>query len=122
MSFAMGGWEWVPQSYQAVLRPSRPIVFQAHRMPPPFVACGGCPSMSPVQLSCPAPVQEANRRFGEVVLRNYAPGDVVWVQDYHLMLLPALLKLRAPKMKVPLPSPRWAAWQHKVVTSSNACL
>ncbi|KAK9822383.1 hypothetical protein WJX81_006174 [Elliptochloris bilobata] len=44
--------------------------------------------------------QEANRRFGEVVLRNYAPGDVVWVQDYHLMLLPALLKLRAPKMKV----------------------
>ncbi len=34
-----------------------------------------------------------------MVLRNYAPGDVVWVQDYHLMLLPALLKLRAPKMK-----------------------
>ncbi len=33
------------------------------------------------------------------MLRNYAPGDVVWVQDYHLMLLPALLKLRAPKMK-----------------------
>ncbi len=48
-------------------------------------------------------MQEANRRFGEVVLRNYAPGDVVWVQDYHLMLLPALLKKQKPKMKVRSP-------------------
>lgn len=46
--------------------------------------------------------QAANQRFGEVVLQNYSAGDVVWVQDYHLMLLPAILKNRAPKMKVPL--------------------
>ncbi|BDA46931.1 probable alpha,alpha-trehalose-phosphate synthase [UDP-for [Coccomyxa sp. Obi] len=44
--------------------------------------------------------QAANQRFGEVVLQNYSAGDVVWVQDYHLMLLPAILKSRAPKMKV----------------------
>lgn len=44
--------------------------------------------------------QAANQMFGEVVLRNYSAGDVVWVQDYHLMLLPAILKMRAPKMKV----------------------
>ena len=49
-----------------------------------------------------------------MVLRNYAPGDVVWVQDYHLMLLPALLKLRAPKMKVPPRSAPAAAWQDSV--------
>lgn len=67
-------------------------------------------------------MQEANRRFGEVVLRNYAPGDVVWVQDYHLMLLPALLKLRAPKMKVPPRSAPCAAWQHNVATGFRACL
>ena len=30
----------------------------------------------------------------------YQEGDVVWVQDYHLMLLPALLKKQKPKMKV----------------------
>ena len=29
---------------------------------------------------------------------------MVWCQDYHLMLLPALLKARYPKMKV---SPAW---------------
>lgn len=44
--------------------------------------------------------QEANRRFAEVVFAHYREGDVVWVQDYHLMLLPALLKMRKPKMKV----------------------
>lgn len=27
-------------------------------------------------------------------------GDIVWVQDYHLMLLPSLLKNHMPKMKV----------------------
>ena len=31
---------------------------------------------------------------------DYEEGDVVWCQDYHLMLLPALLKARYPKMKV----------------------
>lgn len=44
--------------------------------------------------------QLANRLFAEVVLRHYQPGDIVWVQDYHLMLLPAILKERKPDMKV----------------------
>lgn len=44
--------------------------------------------------------QSANQRFADIVLQNYSAGDVVWVQDYHLMLLPAMLKSRAPKMKV----------------------
>ncbi|KIZ00019.1 alpha,alpha-trehalose-phosphate synthase (UDP-forming), partial [Monoraphidium neglectum] len=41
----------------------------------------------------------ANDRFGEVVLAHYQGGDMVWVQDYHLMLLPQLLKQGHPKMK-----------------------
>jgi trehalose 6-phosphate synthase/phosphatase len=44
--------------------------------------------------------QAANATFADAVLAHYQPGDVVWVQDYHLMLLPALLKLRVPRMKV----------------------
>ena len=47
-----------------------------------------------------AAYQEANRRFADVLLQHYRPGDVVWVQDYHLMMLPALLKQRQPDMKV----------------------
>jgi trehalose 6-phosphate synthase/phosphatase len=30
----------------------------------------------------------------------YKAGDMVWVQDYHLMLLPSMLKEVVPKMKV----------------------
>lgn len=44
--------------------------------------------------------QLANREFAKVVLRHYQPGDIVWVQDYHLMLLPAVLKEKHPQMKV----------------------
>jgi alpha,alpha-trehalose-phosphate synthase [UDP-forming] len=44
--------------------------------------------------------QAANRAFADAVLALYRPGDVVWVQDYHLMLLPALLKAAVPDMKV----------------------
>lgn len=44
--------------------------------------------------------QLANRKFAEIVLQHYQPGDIVWVQDYHLMLLPAILKEHFPRMKV----------------------
>jgi trehalose 6-phosphate synthase/phosphatase len=36
----------------------------------------------------------ANHRFAEAVMQVYQPGDLVWVQDYHLMLLPSLLRKR----------------------------
>ena len=42
----------------------------------------------------------ANNKFSEVVLEAYEANDVVWVQDYHLMQLPQLLKTAIPKMKV----------------------
>jgi trehalose 6-phosphate synthase/phosphatase len=44
--------------------------------------------------------QHANRMFADVVMQHYQPGDIVWVQDYHLMLLPAILKEYRPRMKV----------------------
>ena len=49
-----------------------------------------------------AAYQAANQAFAEAVLKVYRPGDVVWVQDYHLMLLPGILKTRIPDMKVSL--------------------
>ncbi|KAH7103409.1 alpha,alpha-trehalose-phosphate synthase t [Auriculariales sp. MPI-PUGE-AT-0066] len=36
--------------------------------------------------------REANLRFAQAVRSQLAPGDMVWVQDYHLMLLPMLLR------------------------------
>mmetsp|Transcript_6225 Transcript_6225/g.15802 ORF Transcript_6225/g.15802 Transcript_6225/m.15802 type:complete len:1099 (-) Transcript_6225:258-3554(-) len=42
----------------------------------------------------------ANRAFAEVALDIYQEGDVVWCQDYHLMLVPEILKEAHPDMKV----------------------
>lgn len=36
--------------------------------------------------------REANMRFADVVAGFCSAGDMVWVQDYHLMLLPMLLR------------------------------
>ncbi|KAI6110218.1 glycosyltransferase family 20 protein [Pisolithus croceorrhizus] len=36
--------------------------------------------------------RQANMRFAEAVLSQITPGAMVWVQDYHLMLLPMMLR------------------------------
>ena len=36
--------------------------------------------------------RQANMQFAEVVHQQLTPGAMVWVQDYHLMLLPMLLR------------------------------
>jgi trehalose 6-phosphate synthase len=36
--------------------------------------------------------RQANLQFAEVVRQQITPGAMVWVQDYHLMLLPMLLR------------------------------
>jgi trehalose 6-phosphate synthase/phosphatase len=41
-----------------------------------------------------------NRRFAEAVLERAHDGDVVWIQDYHLMLLPAMLRRERPEMTI----------------------
>ena len=36
--------------------------------------------------------REANAMFAHVVREQVRPGDMVWIQDYHLMLLPMMLR------------------------------
>ncbi|MCI4459384.1 MAG: trehalose-6-phosphate synthase [Acidilobus sp.] len=52
-----------------------------------------------------------NERFAEAVASVYRPGDLIWVHDYHLMLVPAMLRRRlgsdAPigfSLHIPFPS------------------
>ena len=37
---------------------------------------------------------ELNRRFADVVVEAYNEGDLVWIHDYHLLLLPSVLARR----------------------------
>ncbi len=44
--------------------------------------------------------QEVNHRFAEVVLEKVQPDDLVFVQDFHLTLLPGLLRLAMPQLRI----------------------
>jgi trehalose 6-phosphate synthase/phosphatase len=58
-----------------------------------------------------AAYQRINERYADVVAREVRPGDTIWVHDYHLMLVPALLRERCPDARIgfflhtPFPSP-----------------
>ncbi len=54
----------------------------------------------PLQVSDWDAYVEANERFAEVVAEQYRPGDLVWVHDYQLMLLPVLLRRRIPDARI----------------------
>jgi trehalose 6-phosphate synthase len=41
-----------------------------------------------------------NERFADAVDRSAGRGATVWVQDYHLLLLPALLRRRRPDLRI----------------------
>src|SRR5690606_19934233 len=44
--------------------------------------------------------REVNEKFAEEVLEHSGSKDLIWVHDYHLMLLPDLLKKERPSLKV----------------------
>lgn len=44
--------------------------------------------------------QEANLLFYEAIKDVIQPGDVIWIQDYQLMLLPDMIRQKFPKNKI----------------------
>jgi trehalose 6-phosphate synthase/phosphatase len=44
--------------------------------------------------------QEVNEAFAAEVAAEYRGGDTIWVHDYHLMLVPALLRRRLPDARI----------------------
>ena len=43
---------------------------------------------------------EVNERFAETIIANCEPDSRVWVHDFHLMLVPAMLRARAPRLSI----------------------
>jgi trehalose 6-phosphate synthase/phosphatase len=43
---------------------------------------------------------EVNERFAEAILEHCEPGTRVWVHDFHLMLVPAMLRAREPRLSI----------------------
>ncbi len=44
--------------------------------------------------------RDANQRFADKVLELARPGDLVWVHDYQLMLVPEMLNRAMPELKI----------------------
>ena len=44
--------------------------------------------------------QRVNARFAEAAAAHAAPGSMVWVHDYHLLLVPAMLRERRPDLRI----------------------
>ena len=55
--------------------------------------------------------EAVNRRFADVVLAHYQPGDTIWVHDYQLLRLPSMLREQLPDARIgfflhiPFPNP-----------------
>jgi trehalose 6-phosphate synthase/phosphatase len=41
-----------------------------------------------------------NERFAAAIAAEWRPGDLIWVHDFHLLLLPALLRERLPNARI----------------------
>jgi trehalose 6-phosphate synthase/phosphatase len=44
--------------------------------------------------------ERVNERFAEEVASHHRPGDVIWVHDYQLMLVPQLVRRRIPDARI----------------------
>ena len=44
--------------------------------------------------------RNVNQRFADAVLRTASDGDLVWVHDYQLMLVPAMLRSANPSLRI----------------------
>lgn len=44
--------------------------------------------------------QSANRKFANCVVANTKDDDLIWVQDYHMCLVPGFVRKRAPKRNI----------------------
>jgi trehalose 6-phosphate synthase/phosphatase len=44
--------------------------------------------------------RRVNERFAQMVVDQYQPGDMIWVHDYQLLLVPGLLRQRLPEARI----------------------
>jgi trehalose 6-phosphate synthase/phosphatase len=67
-----------------------------------------------------------NEEFCKVLLRIYRPGDTIWINDYHLMLLPGMLRNHLPDAQIGwflhIPFPSYETFRLMPRTWSRAIL
>ncbi|KAJ2893504.1 hypothetical protein MKZ38_008525 [Zalerion maritima] len=44
--------------------------------------------------------EKVNQDFADIIVKNWKRGDVVWVHDYHLLLVPGMVRAKLPDAKI----------------------
>jgi alpha,alpha-trehalose-phosphate synthase [UDP-forming] len=44
--------------------------------------------------------KDVNRRFADAIIDEYEEGDLIWIHDYHLMLVPSMVRRAIPEAKI----------------------
>ena len=57
-------------------------------------------SRVPLQVRDFDAYEAVNARFADAIAARYEPGDLVWVHDYQLMLVPQMLRERIPEARI----------------------
>jgi trehalose 6-phosphate synthase/phosphatase len=74
--------------------------------------------------------KKVNEKFCRRLQEVIRPGDLIWIHDYHLMLLPALLRKELPDatigffLHIPFPSFevfRYLPWREEILTGVLGC-
>lgn len=47
-----------------------------------------------------ADYRAVNQKFADAIIANYEEGDIIWVNDYHLMLLPSIIRAKLPNAPI----------------------
>ncbi|KAG1222165.1 hypothetical protein G6F35_005484 [Rhizopus arrhizus] len=54
--------------------------------------------------------KDLNQDFADMIVNNYKEGDIIWINDYHLMLVPGMIRQKIPNaiigffLHIPFPS------------------
>lgn len=68
--------------------------------------------------------EDVNRRFAKITARTVRPSDVVWVHDFHLQLVPGMLRQLRPRQRsgfflhIPFPPEElfaWLPWRRQIL-------
>lgn len=43
-----------------------------------------------------------NQKYADLVIEQYQPGDIIWIHDYHLLLVPSMVRQKLPKARIGL--------------------
>ncbi|CAO3611616.1 unnamed protein product [Cunninghamella blakesleeana] len=46
--------------------------------------------------------KSVNQKYADIVISHYKDGDTVWIHDYHLLLVPAMVREKLPKARIGL--------------------